>query len=66
MTPVQQKVLTELPAMSSDCVVQAKTGTGKTIAFLLPALQNILQGNAPPRGKVGILGAELQTILTKV
>lgn len=41
--------------MSSDCIVQAKTGTGKTVAFLLPALQNLLAGNAPPRGKVGIL-----------
>lgn len=55
MSPVQQKVLTELPSLSSDCVVQAKTGTGKTVAFLLPAIQNLLAGNMPPRGKVGIL-----------
>ncbi|KAF2474036.1 DEAD-domain-containing protein [Lindgomyces ingoldianus] len=55
MTPVQQKVLTELPTLSSDCLVQAKTGTGKTAAFLLPTIQNLLQGNIPPRGKVGIL-----------
>ncbi|KAF2639077.1 ATP-dependent RNA helicase MSS116, mitochondrial [Massarina eburnea CBS 473.64] len=55
MTPVQHKVLTDLPTLSSDCLVQAKTGTGKTAAFLLPALQNMLAGNAPPKGKVGIL-----------
>jgi ATP-dependent RNA helicase MSS116 len=55
MSPVQQKVLTELPNITSDCIVQAKTGTGKTVAFLLPAIQNLLSGNAPPRGKVGIL-----------
>ncbi|KAJ4400335.1 hypothetical protein N0V91_008794 [Didymella pomorum] len=55
MSPVQQKVLTELPSITSDCIVQAKTGTGKTVAFLLPAIQNLLAGNAPPRGKVGIL-----------
>lgn len=55
MSPVQQKVLTELPSFSSDCVVQAKTGTGKTVAFLLPAIQNLLAGNMPPRGHVGIL-----------
>jgi ATP-dependent RNA helicase MSS116 len=55
MSPVQQKVLTELPTLSSDCLVQAKTGTGKTTAFLLPALQNLLSGNMPPKGKVGIL-----------
>jgi ATP-dependent RNA helicase MSS116 len=55
MSPVQQKVLTELPSSSSDCVVQAKTGTGKTVAFLLPAIQNLLAGNMPRRGKVAIL-----------
>jgi ATP-dependent RNA helicase MSS116, mitochondrial len=55
MSPVQQKVLAELPSLSSDCLVQAKTGTGKTAAFLLPAIQNLLKGNRPARGKVGIL-----------
>ena len=30
MTSVQRKVLTELPSFRSDCLVQAKTGTGKT------------------------------------
>lgn len=55
MTPVQHKVLTELPSMSSDCLVQAKTGTGKTIAFLLPAIQSILHGKPPPVGQVAIL-----------
>jgi ATP-dependent RNA helicase MSS116 len=55
MTPVQQRVLTELPNWRSDCLVQAKTGTGKTLAFLLPALHCLLQGQAPPRGKVAIL-----------
>jgi len=55
MTPVQHKVLTELPSLSSDCLVQAKTGTGKTAAFLLPAIQNLLSGGMPPKGGVGIL-----------
>ncbi|RMZ70885.1 atp-dependent rna helicase [Pyrenophora seminiperda CCB06] len=55
MSPVQQQVLTQLPSLSSDCVVQAKTGTGKTAAFLLPAIQNLLAGNMPPKGKVAIL-----------
>ncbi|KAJ5551792.1 hypothetical protein N7535_000267 [Penicillium sp. DV-2018c] len=56
MTPVQQRVLNELPNWRSDCLVQAKTGTGKTLAFLLPALHCLLQGEyAPPKGKVGIL-----------
>ena len=58
MSPVQQKVLTELPSLSSDCLVQAKTGTGKTVAFLLPAIQNLLSAGPSdrlPKGKVGIL-----------
>ncbi|KAF2275279.1 DEAD-domain-containing protein [Westerdykella ornata] len=55
MSPVQEKVLTELPSYSSDCLVQAKTGTGKTAAFLLPAIVNLLRGNRPPRGKVAVL-----------
>jgi ATP-dependent RNA helicase MSS116 len=55
MSPVQQKVLTELPSDSSDCLVQAKTGTGKTLAFLLPALQSLLSSKPVPRGQVAIL-----------
>ncbi|KAL4808385.1 P-loop containing nucleoside triphosphate hydrolase protein [Aspergillus unguis] len=56
MTPVQQRVLTELPDWRSDCLVQAKTGTGKTVAFLLPTLHSILNGAAKvPRGQVSTL-----------
>ncbi|PYH94819.1 putative DEAD box ATP-dependent RNA helicase [Aspergillus ellipticus CBS 707.79] len=56
MTPVQHQVLTSLPNWRSDCLVQAKTGTGKTVAFLLPALHCLIQGiAAPPRGQVAIL-----------
>lgn len=56
MTPVQEIVLTRLPSFHSDCLVQAKTGTGKTAAFLLPCLHTILNSPQPlPRGKVGIL-----------
>lgn len=55
LTPVQLKVLTELPTFSSDCLVQAKTGTGKTLAFLLPTLNAILSQSNVPRGQVAIL-----------
>ena len=55
MTPVQSKVLTELPSFTSDCLVQAKTGTGKTVAFLLPTLHSLLDGPPLPTGQVGIL-----------
>ncbi|KAK3672215.1 hypothetical protein LTR78_007968 [Recurvomyces mirabilis] len=55
MTPVQEKVLTELPAFTSDCLVQAKTGTGKTVAFLLPTLHTILNNQNTRSGNVSIL-----------
>lgn len=54
MTPVQDKVL-HLPSFTQDCLVQAKTGTGKTIAFLLPALHNLLADKKVNREKVGLL-----------
>lgn len=55
MTPVQGKVLSELPNFSSDCLVQAKTGTGKTIAFLAPSLSSLLAQQSVPKGQVAIL-----------
>lgn len=56
MTPIQQRVLNELPDWRSDCLVQAKTGTGKTLAFLLPALHCLLQcPSVVPQGHVAIL-----------
>ncbi|RDW60472.1 DEAD/DEAH box helicase [Aspergillus mulundensis] len=56
MSPVQHKVLTELPNWRSDCLVQAKTGTGKTVAFLLPALHCLIQGQSRVRkGQVAVL-----------
>lgn len=50
MTPVQKRVLTEL-SWNEDCLVQAKTGTGKTLAFLLPVLHNLLTNPSPPPRK---------------
>ncbi|MCJ1386944.1 hypothetical protein MMC17_010073 [Xylographa soralifera] len=55
MTPVQSKVLSELPSFRTDCLVQAKTGTGKTAAFLLPALHSLLVSDPLPTAHVGIL-----------
>jgi ATP-dependent RNA helicase MSS116 len=41
MTEVQIKTINET-LKGTDTVAQAKTGTGKTLAFLLPVLQNII------------------------
>ncbi|KAF4445602.1 hypothetical protein F53441_10666 [Fusarium austroafricanum] len=46
MTPVQAATMDELlPPNRSDCLVQARTGTGKTMAFLVPALQTMINQN---------------------
>ncbi|MED4959464.1 DEAD/DEAH box helicase, partial [Paenibacillus macerans] len=39
-TPVQAAAIPALLA-GEDAIVQAQTGTGKTLAFLLPILENI-------------------------
>lgn len=52
MMPVQSATLRDLLEKRIDCLVQAKTGTGKTIAFLLPAIQTLM--NRGRRGNSGI------------
>jgi superfamily II DNA/RNA helicase len=53
MTSVQAQAL---PAVltGQDVLGQAKTGTGKTLAFLIPAVEKLLQGPLSP-GQFGIL-----------
>ncbi|KAM0268093.1 hypothetical protein ACHAQH_010042 [Verticillium albo-atrum] len=56
MMPVQAATLHELlPPNRSDCLVQAKTGTGKTIAFLLPALQTMITQNRGADAGISLL-----------
>lgn len=42
-TPVQERAIPELLA-GEDVIVQAQTGTGKTLAFLLPIIEKIREG----------------------
>ncbi|KAH8879697.1 DEAD-domain-containing protein [Thozetella sp. PMI_491] len=44
MTQVQSMTINEAMA-GKDLVAQAKTGTGKTLAFLVPTIQKMLQAN---------------------
>ncbi len=44
MMPVQSATL-EYLLQGKDCLAQAKTGTGKTLAFLLPAVDTILKNS---------------------
>lgn len=43
MMPVQAATVDDLLVHRNDCLVQARTGTGKTLAFLLPAIQSALE-----------------------
>lgn len=52
MMPVQAATLEDL-LQRKDCLVQAKTGTGKTLAFLIPAIQTML--NNRTRGNISLL-----------
>ncbi|KAI0973632.1 ATP-dependent RNA helicase MSS116 [Xylaria arbuscula] len=54
MTPVQAATLRPI-LEGSDILAQAKTGTGKTVAFLLPALQNLVSRNIRPGSAVSLL-----------
>ena len=44
-TPVQEKVVPQIRA-GHDLIVQAKTGTGKTLAFLLPTIERLKKNSA--------------------
>eukprot|EP00439_Symbiodinium_sp_Y106_P035485 s4983_g4.t1 len=54
-TPVQAEVLPELlapDAKGTDFVINARTGTGKTLVYLIPAVEHLLKN--PPPG-IGVL-----------
>lgn len=54
-TDVQAKTM-PIILQGNDVLAQAKTGTGKTVAFLVPAIQRLLRSNtARAPGQIGIL-----------
>lgn len=55
MTPVQAATIRPILTQRQDILAQAKTGTGKTVAFLLPALQNLVNRNIKPGSAVSLL-----------
>ncbi|KAI1197747.1 ATP-dependent RNA helicase MSS116 [Nemania serpens] len=55
MTPVQAATIRPILTDRSDILAQAKTGTGKTLAFLLPALQKLVSRNINPGSAVSLL-----------
>ncbi|KAJ1326098.1 ATP-dependent RNA helicase MSS116 [Microdochium nivale] len=54
MTPVQAATIYEL-LNHTDVLAQAKTGTGKTLAFLLPAIQTMLKRKLTPGKQISLL-----------
>lgn len=55
MMPVQAATLHDLLEKRIDCLAQAKTGTGKTIAFLLPAIQSLINKNRQGNSGISVL-----------
>ncbi|KAL8391663.1 hypothetical protein RB595_010325 [Gaeumannomyces hyphopodioides] len=55
MTPVQAATIRHLVTDRGDVLAQAKTGTGKTIAFLLPAIQTLLRRDASRGRAISLL-----------
>ena len=55
MMPVQAATVDDLLVHRNDCLVQARTGTGKTLAFLLPAIQSALEAGRVGDGTVPTL-----------
>ena len=55
MMPVQAATLHELLQNKIDCMAQAKTGTGKTVSFLLPAIQNMIDSQRSSSSGVSLL-----------
>ncbi|KAI0471355.1 ATP-dependent RNA helicase MSS116 [Xylaria cf. heliscus] len=55
MTPVQAATIRPILAERCDILAQAKTGTGKTVAFLLPALQTLVNRDTAPGSAISLL-----------
>lgn len=63
-TPVQAKTLPEILA-GRDMIVKAKTGTGKTLAFLLPIMQRIDPQSSGIQGLIVAPTRELALQITR-
>jgi hypothetical protein len=53
-TAVQDQTLRPI-LEGKDCLARAKTGSGKTIGFLLPAIETMMRNEKPPHGSISVL-----------
>ncbi|GKT35487.1 ATP-dependent RNA helicase has1 [Aduncisulcus paluster] len=54
LLPVQQKAIPEL-LKGKDAVISAKTGSGKTLTFLIPAIELLISSKMKPRNGTAVL-----------
>jgi ATP-dependent RNA helicase RhlE len=64
-TPVQSAVFPTVAA-GEDLIACAQTGTGKTVAFLLPMLQRLLAAPAPRRGHRALILAPTRELAIQI
>lgn len=65
MTEVQSKVIEKtMKSDASDMVVQSRTGTGKTIAYLIPTIERLVQN--PPEGIGAIIIAPTRELVLQI
>ena len=65
LTPVQERCIPEILA-ERDLLVSARTGTGKTAAFLLPLLERMLAKPAPKSGTRGLILAPTRELALQI
>ena len=62
MTPIQAAAIEPL-IQGQDVLGQARTGTGKTLAFLIPAIQTLLRGKQSPKISALIISPTRELVL---
>lgn len=64
-TQVQAKAI-PLALTGADLFITAPTGTGKTAAFILPILQNLLEKGSPGKGIQALIIAPTRELVTQI
>jgi len=67
-TPIQSKVIPQFLNSTKDILIQAQTGSGKSLAFLLPVMNKLLKGENLGRdaGTLGLILAPTRELASQL